>query len=334
MQLTVPWNVEVYRGKNVESIHSVAVSVVDVQGKSVKEIGDVNALAYPRSAIKFLQAIPFVETGALESCSLTAKHLALACASHQGEAFHMEILTQWISELGLQDQDLACGPQIPSHKGSADELIQQKKSPTRLMNNCSGKHLGMLTTAKHLGESFIDYHLVDHPVQKRITKILSELTKFDFSKTTFGIDGCGIPSFALPLRFWAIAMSTLLDPKGSEDRKKACRLILEAVTQYPELVSGSEHLDLKIQQITGGKLIVKSGAEGFCNGLLPDQGFAFAIKVQDGSARAIAAAIYGILHECGGFSVEMLHQLEPLLMTQITNTRSEIVGKISLRKNH
>ncbi|MEK6774503.1 MAG: asparaginase [Bdellovibrionota bacterium] len=320
MQLTAPWSVEVYRGKNVESIHSVAVSVVDVQGKSVKEIGDVNALAYPRSAIKFLQAIPFVETGALESCSLTAKHLALACASHQAEAFHMEILTQWISELGLQDQDLACGPQIPSH--------------TRLMNNCSGKHLGMLTTAKHLGESFAEYHLVDHPVQKRITKILSEFTKFDFSKTTFGIDGCGIPTFALPLSSWAVAMSTLLDPKGSEDRKNACRRILAAVTQYPELVSGSEHLDLKIQQITGGKLIIKSGAEGFCNGLLPDQGFAFAIKVLDGNARAIAASIYGILHECGGFSAEMLHQLEPLLMTEIKNTQNKIVGKISLRKNH
>lgn len=334
MQLSSPWLVEVTRGVSLESSHQVAVSMVDERGTSVLAAGDEKAPVFPRSAIKFLQAIPFVETGAYESHSLTHRHLALACASHQAEPFQMEILAEWLNQLNLQDSDLACGPQVPSHKGAAEYLIQQKKPITRLMNNCSGKHLGLLTTAIKMREPIQDYHLMDHPVQKRVTRVLSELSQIDFSKWNYGIDGCGIPTFAIPLRSWAVAMSGLLNPKSSPERQKSVKNILAAVTQYPELVSGSEHMDLKIQKITGAQLILKSGAEGFCNGLLPEKGLAFAIKVLDGHARALPAALLKIIKDHAGFSATMVNALENLLVVEMKNTRNEIVGKISLREKN
>lgn len=332
MQLEVPCEVEVFRGRLRESVHQVAFAVVDEKGSTVFSRGLLESLVFPRSSIKFLQAIPFVETGAFQAYSLSSKHLALACASHQAEAFHLEILSTWMTQLQLQDNDLACGPQLSSHKPTADAVIQQRKPLTRLMNNCSGKHLGMLTTALFKKEPLRDYQLAEHPVQKRIAGVLQELSGFDFSKATYGVDGCGIPTYAAPLKTWAIAMVKMLDPRNSPERAKACQAILEAVRQYPELVSGSEHMDLKIHRLARGKIILKSGAEGFCNGLLPEKGLAFAIKVLDGQARAIPSVILGLLQSHGDLPQEMMSELTSLLSPEIKNTRQDIVGHIALKE--
>lgn len=328
-----PWSVDVFRGKNVESVHHVIVSVVDIENKSILSAGDVDQLVYPRSSIKFIQAIPFVESGAFDSYQLSEQNLALACASHHAEDFHMETLKSWLNHLSLNVDDLACGPQIPSHKKTADQLIKQGQAISKLMNNCSGKHLGMLTTALFMKESIKNYHHHEHPVQKRIVAVLSELTGYDFRNASYGVDGCGIPTYVAPLRIWALAMARFLKPQGSEARKTAFAKILNAVTDLPQYVSGTEAFDYKTQKITGRKLILKSGAEGFCCGLLPERSLAFALKVMDGNQRAIPSAVIEIVKDFAQFPSQIESDLETNLLTDIKNTCNEVVGKIRMRKS-
>ncbi len=332
-----PWEIQVFRGKNIESTHSVSVSIVDKNAQSVFFSGDVDQPVYPRSAVKFLQAIPFVESGAYEAFNLLPQQLALACASHHAESFHLEMLNDWLKKTQLKVEDLICGPQIPVNKSTAENLLKQGETATRLMNNCSGKHLGMLTTALQKNEQTAGYHLLTHPVQMRVMQVLKEMTGFDIQKDHWGIDGCCIPNFVAPLKGWAIALAALMNPQNrgmSEVRKKACEKIIEAATEYPEFVSGTESFDYKLQKITGKKVILKSGAEGVCCGLIAEKGFAFALKVLDGNQRAVPAAVLEILKNHAELPTEMQSKLERELATSVKNTCDEIVGQIQVRKYH
>ena len=332
-----PWEIQVFRGKNIESTHNVSVSIVDENSQSVFFSGDVDQPIYPRSAIKFLQAIPFVESGAYEAFNLKPQQLALSCASHHAESFHLEMLKDWLSKADLKIENLVCGPQIPVNKLTAEKLLKQGEAPTRLMNNCSGKHLGMLTTALHKKEPTAGYHSLAHPVQMRVMQVLREMTDFDIQKDQWGIDGCCIPNFVAPLKAWATAMATLLNPQNRgmpETRKKACEKIIQAVTEYPEFVSGTESFDYKLQRITGKKVILKSGAEGVCCGLIAEKGFAFALKVLDGNQRAVPAAVLEILKNHAELPADMQSKLESELNTSVKNTCDEVVGQIQIRKYH
>ncbi len=332
-----PWEIQVFRGKNIESTHNVIVSIVDENAQSVFFSGDVDQPVYPRSAIKFLQAIPFVESGAYEAFNFQPQQLALACASHHAENFHLEMLNDWLQKTGFKVEDLICGPQVPVNKLTAENLLKQDVAATRLMNNCSGKHLGMLTTALYKNEPTAGYHLLTHPVQARVMQVLKEMTGVDIHKDQWGIDGCCIPNFMAPLKGWAIAMSTLMNPQGrglSESRKKACGKIIEAVTEYPVFVSGTESFDYKLQKITGKKVILKSGAEGVCCGLIVEKGFAFALKVLDGNQRAVPTAVLEILKNYAELPIEMQSRLDCELATSVKNTCDEIVGQIQIRKYH
>jgi len=332
LKTSSPWSVEVQRGSSTESVHQVLASVVDASGKEIQAVGDTQFATYPRSSIKFLQAIPFVESGAWDAKNLELSHLALACASHQSEEFHLQILSQWLEKLGLEESDLVCGAHEPAHAPTAKQFLLQRKKLTRLMNNCSGKHLGMLTTALHLGEKTEGYHRADHPVQMRITKILVEFSGHANLGAHAGIDGCGIPTYFAPLKNWALAMAGLLKPQVSSERQNAVGQILKAVEKFPELVSGSEHLSVKVQKITENQMILKSGAEGFYTGLFPGKSLAFALKVVDGNARATAAALGEIALLHGDFSSEIIKKLDFLRDIEIQNTRGEVVGHVRLKK--
>ncbi|MGH7505944.1 MAG: asparaginase, partial [Longimicrobiales bacterium] len=157
--------VEVWRGAVIESRHRVHIAVVGADGKVRARSGDIDLVVYARSAVKPIQALPLLEDGAADRFALTTKELALCCASHSGEPKHVETAAWMLKKVGLDEDALACGPHAPYHEASARALREHGQEPTRLHNNCSGKHAGMLALARVHGWPVAGYHRIDHPVQ-------------------------------------------------------------------------------------------------------------------------------------------------------------------------
>ena len=257
-----PLLVEVTRGDMVESRHAVAFATVDAAGRRVAWRGEVEAPVYARSAIKGLQALPLLETGAADRWGLSDAEIALACASHSGEPRHVETVLAWLERMGLSAADLECGSHLPYHEPSAAALIRAGKSPSAAHNNCSGKHAGFLATARHKGEPTKGYIAGDHPVQRRVARALEEMCGADLGRSPVGIDGCGIPTIGIPLEKLALGMARLADPAGlPAERRAAAERILRAVAAEPFMVAGSGRFCTEVMAETGPAAFVKTGAE-------------------------------------------------------------------------
>ncbi|MGH6882033.1 MAG: asparaginase, partial [Hypericibacter sp.] len=208
-----PVLIEVTRGEMVESRHRVAVAVVDAGGKLVESWGDIERPIYGRSAIKPFQALPLLETGAADAFKLGEPEIALACASHNGEPQHTDRVHDWLARIGCEIADLECGAHLPYHEPTMLQLVANGGDITAIYNNCSGKHSGFLTTARHEGEPTKGYIRYEHPVQQRVTQAMSEMTGVDLTRSPRGIDGCGIPVLGMPLRAMAHGLARMADPR-------------------------------------------------------------------------------------------------------------------------
>lgn len=313
--------VELVRGNFVESRHYCYAVVVDELGNTVHEYGDGRLISSPRSAIKFLQALPLVESGAAEAFHLRSEQISLACASHDGEDRHLELADTWMKESGIPEEWLHCGPHLPYNLKAAKNWTCSGRPMTAKLNNCSGKHLGMITTAMHLKENAPSYFQFDHPRQKYIRKLLTEATGFDHETALWGGDGCGIPTYALPLTNMAQGISYLIRPnKVSKDLQRACQVILQSVKEHPFYLGGTDDFGTATIEKTKGKTLVKVGAEGVFCGILAEKGLAFALKSLDGNARGAEPAVAWLLQKWGG--------LNDYRYPEIKNTLGEIVGEV------
>jgi L-asparaginase II len=328
MKSRVPLSVEVLRGSVVESQHHVMAVVVDINAAPVMYWGNLDYLTVPRSAIKLLQALPVVESGAADAFGFEDKHLCLVCASHRGEKNHILGVTEIMKKAGIREEQLVCGAHMPSHEATAHEMIRRGISPSPIMNNCSGKHSGIIATCLHLKENPEGYEKYAHPAQARLRKVLTEVTRFDHNKAHYGVDGCGILTYALPLQNLALGMVALINPKGGEARHKAARRILDAVRRESFYLSGSDDFTSDIIYQTQGRCIIKNGAEGVFAGVLPDKGVAFAIKAQDGASRAAQAATAFLINKLGGFTEDNLKTLKKYVEPKIKNWKGVEVGQI------
>lgn len=328
-EIANPLLVEVVRGNQVESRHRAALAVVDTEGAVVLSAGDFQRPVYPRSAIKSLQAIALVESGAADAFDVTEAELALACASHSGEARHVEAVTAWLARLGLSADDLECGPQLPGHEASLIALLAGGGQATAAHNNCSGKHSGFLTLARHLGvptKGYIDY---GHPVQQRILGVLESMTGLDLSDAPRGIDGCGIPVLGIPLGNMALAMARLGAPDDQpEARQVACARLRKAVAAHPFNVAGSGRFDTRVMEATGEKAFVKTGAEGVYCGAFPELGLGVALKVDDGAGRAAEIIMARLLRRFDILSEAQAVGLGGIFTTPIDNRAGLVVGEI------
>lgn len=331
MKSRVPLSVEVLRGTVVESQHQVLAVVVDERGAPIRYWGNVDYLTYPRSAIKMLQALPVVESGVAEAFGFEARHLCLVCSSHCGEKNHILGVAEMMKKAGIREEQLVCGGHYPTHEASAHDLIRRGVLPTPIVNNCSGKHSGIIATCLHLKENPEGYEKYAHPAQVRLRKVLSEVTRFDHNKAHYGIDGCGILTYAMPLRNMAIGMMALIDPKVSEARRMAAKRIIDAVRHEAFYLAGSDSFTSEVIQKTQGRAIVKGGAEGVFCGVLPEKGLAFAVKAEDGGARASQAATAFLLHKLGAFNSENLTNLKSHLEPKIKNWKGTEVGSIRVK---
>lgn len=323
--------VEVLRGASLESQHEVHAVIVDESGKLVQSYGDANFLTFPRSAIKMLQALPLLESGAADHYQLSDSEICLACASHHAEKEHLQLVSRWLDKISLNESFLACGPQKPVNEQALCEMYKAGLSAAPLMNNCSGKHTGFLTTCQHLQEDPRGYEKFAHPVQKRLRKVLSETMRIDHDKLAYGIDGCSIVTYATPLQNIAIGMSTLINPKESVDRKTAAQRILKAVTSEPFYLAGTGDFTTVVNQKTQGRSVVKVGAEGVYAGVLPEKGLAFAIKAVDGAKRAAEVATAQLLLRLGGIATSEVQELKQFVEPTLVSWRGEPVGVIKLR---
>jgi len=291
-----PITVEVTRGDLVESRHRAAFAVVDPAGRVVLSGGDIARPVYARSSAKPLQALPLVESGAAAAFDVSEAELALACASHTGEPRHVATVRAWLMRLGLGEGDLECGPQLPVHHATLLDFLQGGGTADAVHNNCSGKHSGFLTLARHLGAPTRGYIRYDHPVQQRILGVLEAMTGLDLGAAPRGIDGCGIPVIGIPLGNWALAFARLADPHDQpETRRAACARIRAAMTAEPFMVAGTGRFCTRLMQATGGRVVAKGGAEGFYCAALPDLGLGVAIKAEDGADRAAEITLGQIL---------------------------------------
>jgi L-asparaginase II len=296
--MTDPVAVEVLRGGRVESVHRVAACLVDVRGRVLLTVGDVERPIFPRSAIKPIQAVPLVESGAAEAFAVTPAELALACSSHNGETAQTATVRAWLERIGLAPADLACGGHWPTDPETAHALSRAGETPDRACDNCSGKHTGMLATARHLGEPSKGYEQPDHPVQRRIAAALAEMAERD-ALTNPAIDGCSAPNWALPLAALALAFARFGAPDTlAPERAAACRRVAAAMIAHPENVAGRGRLCTALMR-AAPHLLVKTGAEGVFAGAWPERRLGFALKVEDGAGRAAEVALLALLRHLG-----------------------------------
>ncbi len=317
---------ELWRGGVLESTHLGHAVICDAQG-IVAQHGNPQAVIFPRSSCKMIQALPLIESGAADARGLSARHLALACASHQGAALHTELTGRWIADLGLSESDLRCGAHEPFDRAERDRLIRTDERPCQIHNNCSGKHAGFLTVNQHLGTG-ADYVEIDHPLQKAIRSATEEVT--GTSIAGWGVDGCSAPNFAMELQGLARAMAAFATAaEGGDRRQSAMARLRDAMIAHPDLVAGEGRACTELMRAAGGRAALKTGAEGVFVAILPEQKRSVALKIMDGASRASEAAITALLVRLGVLDKD--HPATARYLTgPLTNRRGLEVAELRL----
>ena len=321
-----PILVELTRGRWVESRYRGAVAIADASGRLVWSAGDVDRPVFGRSALKMLQALTLIETGAAEAFDVAPEELALACASHGGEPFHVQAVAAWLKRIGCDESDLACGAHAPANEAAARALLLEGRPPSRLHNNCSGKHTGFLTVARLLGVVPSGYERPDHPVQRLVLAAIAEMAGLDRASMPVAIDGCTAPAAATPLRGLAVAMARIADPSGlSPSRAKAAGRLYAAVRAHPLYVAGTGRACTAIIEAADGAASVKTGAEGAYVAVVGRLGLGVALKIDDGAGRAAETVIAAILVGLG--VVDRDHPaIAALVDAKVVDTTGRVVG--------
>ena len=313
---------EVTRGPIVESRHHGAYVVCDAKGKVVVSAGDVNAPIYPRSAIKAFQCLPMIESGAADAFGLTDEEIALCCSSHSGEPEHVRVATSILAKCQVDETCYECGAHYPSSKEATYELVRHGEKPKQIHNNCSGKHAGMLALARQLGVDNKDYVKLDHPVQRAIAKNIEELCEVDLSNAPVGVDGCSVPTWAMPLHNMALGFAKLCDQTHAPYQR-----IIRAARNHPFMIAGSGRFDTRVMQAVP-RLFMKFGAEGVFCGCIPHAGLGFAVKCDDGAARAVEVAMISVALKLDVWTPEEREKLSGFHQETMKNWRKIEVGEV------
>ncbi|PTX59153.1 asparaginase [Melghirimyces profundicolus] len=323
--------IRVLRGNWTESRHRGHVAVVDASGALLHYLGDPFRPTFARSAMKPVQALPLVMSGAADRFGFGPADLALSCASHNGEERHRLRAASMLARAGLREDVLECGFHPPRHRESHHEVIRKGVELTPVFSNCSGKHAGMVATAAHLGEDPTGYSAPDHPVQRRILREVSAITGCPEQEIVYGVDGCNVPAYRLPLDRLALIYARLADPASISDRKRrgAAERVTEAMVTHPEMVGGKERFCTDLMEAFRGCLVGKVGAEAvYCIGDR-QQGIGIAVKIEDGAERVLYAAAVEVLRQLEiGTQTGELERLSAYTRPEVKNMRGRVVGRI------
>jgi L-asparaginase II len=329
--------VEVRRGSITESRHRGHIAAVDGDGQVVAHLGATQTVTYLRSSAKPHQAIPLIASGAADSFGFTEQEIAVACASHNGEPIHTEAVASMLRKIGLDESALKCGTHEPFSREVARALRERGQWPNVLQNNCSGKHTGMLALALHLGAPTETYDQPGNPAQLLIGRTIAQFSGIPLEDIAVGVDGCGVPVFGITVRAMALMYARLVAPPLEYDleTREACRRIVRAMIEHPEMVGGTrERLDTEMMRAAGGALISKVGAEGvYTVGVLPSErwprGFGLALKIEDGEERrARPTVVIEALRQLQALTGEALAAVEPYSSFTLRNHRGDSVGEV------
>ncbi|MDP9019064.1 MAG: asparaginase [Candidatus Eremiobacteraeota bacterium] len=332
-QLTGKPFIEVTRGGLVESVHEVAACAVDRQGEVVLAMGDIETPVYLRSAAKPFIAAAVIKYGAQQRFGLEQHEIALMAASHSGEPFHVEGVASILRKIGLPQSALQCGAHAPYNSTAAIALERAGQPFTALHNNCSGKHAGILALCLLLGSDTTTYMDLHNTAQQEVLKFCARVTGDDPSTFPLGVDGCGIPVFATSLHhaaqaFFRFATLTNVEPKDAH----ALAMVRDAMISYPWYVSGTGEFDATLMDASGGSIACKAGAEGVHGVAALEAGFGLALKVLDGSKRAVAPASTALLDHLQLLNPAALTQLRPFLQPQLINRSGRVVGELRAQR--
>ncbi len=316
---------EVWRGGRIESLHRGHAVIATPEGSIEAAWGDPERIIYPRSACKMIQALPLVESGAAAAAGLGPEELALACASHNGAAIHTDRVRAWLERLGLEEADLRCGPQRPNDRLAREALQAEGRLPDQTYNNCSGKHAGFLTLAKHLGggPEYID---PDHPAQRAVRAAFEEMV--GEASPGFGTDGCSAPNFACSMKGLARAAARMADPSSLPARRRqAATDLVAAMAAHPLLVAGEGRACSELIAASDGAAVVKTGAEGVFVGIFPTRGLGLALKIEDGATRGAEAAVAALLVRLGILAAEH-PMVQKRMRAPVLNRRNILTGHV------
>ena len=327
-----PVLVRVLRGAHVESQHRGSWVLVDADGSVLAGAGAFGAPFFLRSAVKCLQALPLLETGAAERFGFDEVELALCQASHNAEPCHTEPVLRVLERLGLGPDDLRCGPQVPGDPATRRALLAAGGEPGAVHNNCSGKHAGLLALALQLGVAPADYLDAESAGQRLIKTAVAELSGVDEQHIDHAVDGCSAPTWHVPLSGLATAFARVTNPDGlAAERAAHCRRLTAAVGRYPELIAGNHgRICTAIGRASGGRLFPKIGAEAVYAVGEREGGRSFAVKLDDGGRRGLHAVVVALLEQFGFLSKAELDALGPWAERRVFNWAGLEVGRLEV----
>jgi L-asparaginase II len=321
--------VEVLRGTLVESAHRGAVCVVDADGATVLALGDVTRPVFPRSAVKALQALPLVETGAGDRYRLGDDELAIACGSHGGEPAHVAAVERMLARAGLDCAALECGAHRPSHQPSAEALTRAGRGASALHNNCSGKHAGFLCVARHLAVDHRGYVAAAHPVQRAVKSTIEHLAGVALTQDQCAVDGCSVPTWAVPLANLARAFARFGTGSGfGPTQAEAAARLRAACARHPFFVAGTGRFATVAMERLGARAFVKGGAEGVVCAALPDQGLGIAVKCDDGAGRAAEVVMAALMIRLMALASDERALLDDFARPILRNWNGTEVGRL------
>jgi len=324
--------VEVTRGEVIESLHRGVIVVADSSGRVVKGIGNSEFVTFLRSAAKPLQLIPLLESGAATQFGFTDRELAVMAGSHNGEEIHLQAVTTILAKIGLGREALHCGIHYPFDGAASRQLREAKEEPSVLHNNCSGKHAAMLALALYKGHPIKAYERPGHPVQQAILQTIADFAGVEVETINIAVDGCGVPTFALPMWRAALAYARLVDPRDFPPlRQEACSRVVQAMRSHPEMIGGSTgRLETELMRLKPKTLLAKAGAEGYFALAISREegGWGIAIKMEDGSSRGRNPVVIETLYQLGFLNQEDLERLSSYYRPLVKNRHGQVVGEV------
>jgi L-asparaginase II len=313
------------------------VVAVEPNGRIVRYLGAPENVTFLRSSAKPFQALPLLVSGAADHFNFNDREVALACASHNGEPIHTELVASMLKKIGLGPEALKCGIHEPYSQEVAQQLRAKGQQPNVLQNNCSGKHAGMLAAAKHLGAATETYDSPENPIQIGVARTIASFSGVPIQDIAVAVDGCGVPVFGITVKAMALAFAKLVSPSAEFDEatKASCNRIVRVMTTYPELIGGTkDRLDTEIMRSSPGRIVSKVGAEGvYTAGILPSErwpnGLGLALKIEDGDDhRARPTVVIEALRQLGVLPDEALEFVSRYAFFPVKNRRGDVVGEI------
>lgn len=319
--------VEEYRGNILESIHIGHICGVDYNGEVIYRVGEPKNMTYMRSCAKPIQALPVVKRDLHKWFGFTGKETTILAASHMGERFHVEAVESILYKIGVDEEDLVMLPTYPANTAVKEALLRSNMPPRRVYHNCSGKHSGILTLCRGLDMPIEEYWEIDHPAQQEILSHISLMGDCPEDEIEVGIDGCGVPVFAMPLNLLAKSYLKLACPELIEDEDvgRAAKEISRLMNEHSEMIGGTDTLCSALLQ--DDNIVAKGGAQGVYCFSLREERLGFAIKVMDGTQNCWPIIIASILEQIDYRNKETLNRLYRLFPLHIENDNDKIVGR-------